>query len=162
MCLCVCVCVQVETCFEMCLSPTMCVAGILICLGFRVTWVVFETFPISWSSHADPFLWEYDWFYNLIRTCWIFEKISGSFHPTREIRYTWSFSVYFFPFLHMKDYNMNPTEEKDEEKEITVIRGRRRFGWLVVYVLWYISLCRLFNVKPIFIEKISSISYNSV
>ena len=33
---------------------------------------------------------------------------------------------------------------------------------LVVWVLWRINLCRLFNVKSIFIQIISSISNNSV
>ena len=32
----------------------------------------------------------------------------------------------------------------------------------VVWVLWYINLCRLFNAKFIFIQIISSISNNSV
>ncbi len=35
-------------------------------------------------------------------------------------------------------------------------------GWLVVWVLGHINLCRLFNEKPIFIQIISSISNNSV
>ena len=35
-------------------------------------------------------------------------------------------------------------------------------GWLVVWILWHINLCRLFNVKSIFIQIISSISNNSI
>ena len=34
--------------------------------------------------------------------------------------------------------------------------------WLIVWVLWYINLYRLFNAKSIFIPIISSISNNSV
>ena len=34
--------------------------------------------------------------------------------------------------------------------------------WLVVWVLWHINLCRLFNAKSIFIWIISSILNNSV
>ena len=33
---------------------------------------------------------------------------------------------------------------------------------LVGWVLWHINLCRLFNVKYIFIQIVSSISNNSV
>ena len=36
------------------------------------------------------------------------------------------------------------------------------FGWLYVWVSWHINLWRLFNVKSIFIQIISSISNNSV
>ena len=35
-------------------------------------------------------------------------------------------------------------------------------GWLVVWVLWHINLCRLCNAKYIFIQIISSILKNSV
>ena len=35
-------------------------------------------------------------------------------------------------------------------------------GWSVVWGLWHINLCRLFIVKSIFIQIISSISNNSV
>ena len=34
--------------------------------------------------------------------------------------------------------------------------------WLVVWVLWHINLCRLFNVKSIFKQIISCISINSI
>ena len=33
-------------------------------------------------------------------------------------------------------------------------------GWLVVWVLWHIHLCRLFNVKYIFMQVVSSIPKN--
>ena len=35
-------------------------------------------------------------------------------------------------------------------------------GWLVVWVLWHINLCRLFNAKSIFMQIVCSISNNSV
>ena len=35
-------------------------------------------------------------------------------------------------------------------------------GWLVVWVLWHINLCSLFNAKSILIQIISSISNNLV
>ena len=35
-------------------------------------------------------------------------------------------------------------------------------GWLVVWVLWHINLCRLSNAKSIFIQIISSVSNNSI
>ena len=35
-------------------------------------------------------------------------------------------------------------------------------GWLVGWILWHINLCTLFNVKFIFMQKVSSISNNSV
>ena len=34
--------------------------------------------------------------------------------------------------------------------------------WLVGWILWYITHCRLFNAKFIFVQLISSISNNSV
>ena len=34
--------------------------------------------------------------------------------------------------------------------------------WFVVWVLWYINLCRLFNAKSIFMQIVSSISNNLV
>ena len=36
------------------------------------------------------------------------------------------------------------------------------FGWLVVWVLWHINLCRLFNAKSILMQIVSSISNNAV
>ena len=38
----------------------------------------------------------------------------------------------------------------------------REIKKLVVWVLWHINLCRLFNAKSIFIQIISSISNNLV
>ena len=35
-------------------------------------------------------------------------------------------------------------------------------GWLVGWILWHINVCRLFKVKSIFIQILSSISNNSV
>ena len=35
-------------------------------------------------------------------------------------------------------------------------------GWLVVWVLWHINLCRLYNTKSIFMQIVSFVSNNSV
>ena len=48
------------------------------------------------------------------------------------------------------------TKQSDGEVPVMLV------VWLVVWVLWHIKLCRLFNTKAIFIQIVSSISNNSV
>ena len=43
-----------------------------------------------------------------------------------------------------------------------ILPGAIELGWLVVWVLWHINLCRLFIAKPIFIQIITSLSVYTV
>ena len=45
---------------------------------------------------------------------------------------------------------------------LKIPRGSIGWSWLVVWALWHINLCMLFNAKSIFMQIFSSISNNSV
>ena len=60
-------------------------------------------------------------------------------------------------FLIGKKRNLN----KELKRDCRIIE-RKEKRKLVVWVLWHINLCRLFNAKSIFIQIINSISNNSI
>ena len=59
----------------------------------------------------------------------------------------------------LKSIVLRSVEALDESVRIIYSQDK---GWLVVWVLWHINLCRLFNAKSIFMQIVSSISNNSV
>ena len=58
------------------------------------------------------------------------------------------------------------SQNKTKQTEQDIPKQRKLFsqqvGWLLVWILWHINHCRLFNAKYIFIQIVSSISNNSV
>ena len=75
------------------------------------------------------------------------------------------------PFLSYTDYQCNPLVKLQTLSSLSLffdlgfavlLLSSLENCWLVVWVLWHINLCRLFNAKSIFIQIISSISNNSV
>ena len=64
--------------------------------------------------------------------------------------------------LDLSIHTVNISAQKQADLKETTKKELKMLSWLVVWVLWYINLCRLFNAQSIFIQIIISILNNSV
>ena len=82
------------------------------------------------------------------------------------------FAIAMMPLNYILKSTLGPTNLLNHKEKINhlmymddikrLAKNEKRIGWLVVWVLWHINFCRLFNAKSIFIQIIISISNNSV
>ena len=108
---------------------------------------------LAFSLYPFPLILYHYYYYFLVLLLVSYNPLLGLYpRPSVKKSSDYKHSMYLYFLLPLLgDYSVT-----------SIILSKEIDGWLVVWVLWNINLCRLFNAKSIFMQIISSISNNSV
>ena len=128
--------------------------GSLICDSGKQSNLKPSNLPANTMSHGtnQSIQNEVDWLRIMLT-----DNIKRKNVQQRPIHLIYSKSVFIYLFIYLR-FGVTHVILKEE---LSLYSNSQSY-WLVVWVLWHINLCKLFNAKSIFIQIISSISNNLV